>query len=424
MRRRFALLSALPAALACTDLRAVIVDHYPTEYEVEAGGDHTVGEVVMGVIDGKDETRPALPVGLVPVVAGLSQPTDIQFPPGRTDVMVVLEKQGRARVYRTSDGGVVSGLLDLDVLTKSEQGLLGLAFHPGFGATGGRIFVNQVVKKGRGDVSRVSAFTVTIAGDTWTAADEQIILEVPQPYANHDAGQLAFGPDGFLYVGWGDGGWRDDPHNHGQDRTTFLGAMLRLDVDRPAEGKPYGIPADNPYLSRPGVPDEVWATGLRNPWRYSFDPKGRLIVADVGQNLWEEVDIVAAGDNLGWKVREGRHCFPPDQACKSPDELGMVDPIWEYAHADDGQSITGGYVYTGSAIPALQGKYVVADFVSGRIWALDLPATVSHTAPLATAHALGRFKMLISTFGRDATGEVYVADYQAGAVHKLVAPPQ
>ncbi len=422
MHRRLSLLTALPVALACNDLRAVIVEHYPVDYAVEAGGDHALGEVLLGVFDGGDAARPALPVGLVPVVTGLQEPTDIQFPPGRADVMVVLEKRGRARVYRAADGTVLSDLLDLDVLFRSEQGLLGLAFHPEFGPTGGRIFVNHVMARGKGEVSRVSAFTVTIAGDAWTAVDEQVALEVPQPYANHDAGQLAFGPDGMLYVGWGDGGWRDDPHNNGQDPTTFLGAMLRLDVDHPTADKPYGVPADNPFVARPGVPGEVWATGLRNPWRYSFDPKGRLVVADVGQNLWEEVDVVQAGDNLGWRVREARHCFPPDQACEDADTLGMVDPVWEYGR-DDGQSITGGYVYTGAAIPALAGKFVVGDFVSGRMWALDLPDSVSNAAPVAPAHALGRFKMLISTFGRDAAGELYVADYQSGTVHKLVAPP-
>jgi glucose/arabinose dehydrogenase len=406
----------LTGAFACTDVRALIIDHYPTEYG--EGLEAPLGERVTGRFDGNDAARAQLAVALAPVVRGLSEPTDVQFPPMRSDVVVVLEKGGKARVFDVATGRELGRLLDLDVQTRSEQGLLGLAFHPAFGPTGGQIFIHEIVKKGEGEVSRISRWTVTIEGEVWSSADEQVVLEVPQPYANHNAGQLLFGPDGMLYVGFGDGGWRDDPHNNGQDPTTFLGAMLRLDVDHAPAGEGYAIPTDNPYLERGGVPDEVWATGLRNPWRFSFAPDGRMVVADVGQNLWEEVDIVGKGDNMGWARREGRHCFPPDQACGDPAAAGFVEPIWEYGR-DDGQSITGGYVYTGPALPGLQGRYIVGDFLSGRVWAVGLPGTVAG-APLEKATALGHFDVLISSFGRDAAGEVYMADYKSGTLFRLV----
>jgi glucose/arabinose dehydrogenase len=196
--------------------------------------------------------------------------------------------------------------------------------------------------------------------------------------------------------------------------------MLRLDVDAaspasPVDGRAYGIPADNPFVGQAGIPPETWALGLRNPWRFSFAPDGRMVLADVGQNAWEEVDIVSAGDNLGWKIREGSRCFAPTDGCATD---GLVDPVYTYGHEQDGQSITGGYVYTGQAIPALAGKYVFGDFVSGRIWALDLPAELPGEA---TVHALGRFPAMWVTFGRDGAGELWVADFAAGVVYGLEA---
>jgi len=410
------LLVAVMGSVGCADVRALIIDHYPTAY----GEDLPVlpAERMAGRFDGPDLDRTQLPVALAPVVHGLVAPTDVQFPPGRRDVVVVAEKAGTARVFDVTTGRELSGLLELPVPTRSEQGLLGLAFHPDFGPGGGLLFSHQTATTGAGDVSRIQRWTVRVDGQHWTAREPQTVFELAQPYANHNAGQLQFGPDGMLYVGFGDGGWRDDPHGHGQDRSTLLGAMLRLDVDDPAAGRDYGVPADNPFVSDAGVPDEVWATGLRNPWRFSFAPDGRMVLADVGQNRFEEVDIVGPGDNLGWARREGRHCFPPDAKCGEPAEAGLVEPIWEYGR-DDGQSITGGYVYTGAAIPALRGLYVVGDFVSGRVWAVGLPETVAG-APLQRATALGRFDVLISSFGRDSDGEVFLADYKGGTLYRLV----
>jgi glucose/arabinose dehydrogenase len=196
--------------------------------------------------------------------------------------------------------------------------------------------------------------------------------------------------------------------------------MLRIDVDSaspqsPIDGRAYGIPVDNPFLDQPGAQPETWAIGLRNPWRFSFAPDGRMVVGDVGQNRHEEVSIVAAGDNMGWKIREASHCFEPANNCTT---TGLVDPVYTYDHTTDGTSITGGYVYTGTALPALAGKYVFADFTSGRVWALDLPGSVPGAG---TVSALGRFESLISTFGRDADGELVLADFGAGVIYRLVA---
>ena len=408
----------------CDGLRAVVVEHYPNAWDEELGTARAAdasGPAMQPIFDGKDAARSQLPVALAPLVTGLVQPTDVQFPPGRSDVMMVAEKEGRVRVFDVSSGTGrdLGALLELSPPSESEQGVLGLALHPSFGSTGGRLYVHHTVAAASGNAGRVSVTDVSVAEGRWTAGPLRTVLELAQPYANHNGGQLQFGPDGMLYVGFGDGGWRDDPHGHGQNPGTWLGSMLRLDVDRaspesPVDGRAYAVPTDNPFLGRAGVPPETWAVGLRNPWRFSFAPDGRMVVADVGQNLWEEVDLVAAGDNLGWNTREGRSCFSPKEGCTSE---GLVDPVYAYGHDGDGASITGGYVYSGTAIPALVGRYVFGDFVSGRVWALDLPASVPGDAPVTS---LGRFKALLSTFGRSADGELVVADFAAGAVYRLV----
>jgi len=307
--------------------------------------------------------------------------------------------------------GATSKWFEVDVVTVSEQGLLGLAFHPKF-AENGKFYLNYTPSGVRTEVTRIAEWVAPGGDLSATPVETRVILEQEQPYQNHNAGQIAFGPDGLLYIGFGDGGLRADPLSAGQDGNNWLGAMLRVDVDSPADGKEYGIPADNPGLSKPDWKPEVWAIGLRNPWRYSFAPDGRLVVADVGQNLYEEVTILPAGGNAGWSRREAGHCFPPSSSCDKGD---LVDPIHEYPRGA-GTSITGGYVSTGDAVPALKGKYVFADFTSGRVWALDLPAT---TEGSATVHALGKWPALISTFGRDGAGDLYMGDYGKGAVYKL-----
>ena len=375
--------------LACQDLRAFVIGALPSKYPSDA---LAAGELVASW-DGPDPATARLSVGLQPVAQGLTEVTDIQFPPGDTSRMLVLRKTGQLHLVDPATGAE-QVVHQLDVPTRSEQGLLGLAFHPRW-PQDPRVFLNSIVALPAGDATRIASWVAD--PQTLALSGEQVLLEVPQPYANHNAGQLAFGPDGRLYVGLGDGGWADDPHDHGQNRETLLGSMLRLDVDG----------------ALPPVP-ETFAIGLRNPWRYSFTPDGRLVVADVGQNTWEEVSLVPEGSNMGWKLREGRHCFPPD--VKDCATEGLVDPVFEYGH-DVGISITGGYVYTGSAIPELAGKYLAGDFGSGRMWALELP---EQAGGQARAWSLGKWPIQLSTFGRDPAGEVYVADFGRGTVYRIV----
>lgn len=363
----------------------------------------------------------------VPVAQGLSQPVDIQFVPGQARQIVVLEKGGRARWIEllgseasaapattpASAGGTATpggvDVVTLAVHSHSELGLLGLAFHPRY-TENGLFYLNHNPRDGGPLRTRISEWQLPapLIGKQ-AARESRTLLEIDQPYANHDGGQLAFGTDGYLYVGMGDGGSRADPQNHGQNLQSLLGKMLRIDVN---SSPGYAIPPDNPFTHAPGVRPEIWAYGLRNPWRFSFDPAGRLIAADVGQDDYEEVDWVGPGDNLGWKVREAAHCFAPRESCPS---TGLVDPIFEYDHSL-GSSITGGHVYLGRELPWLAGKYVLADFVSGRVWALELPERRGDTAQ---ARELGRFPHAISAFARDADGELYALDFALGLVLRL-----
>jgi len=392
---------------ACSESRRALVKTLGDADTYEAPGPDAVGSVPIA-----EGARGSIAIRLAPVGEGFDQPTDVQFVPREDLRAVVLEKAGRAlRLTLADDGGALSiasreELFSVDVDTDSEMGLLGLAFHPRF-AENGRFFVNY--NPAGKSLTRVAEFqcdAVTLAG----AREVRTLLEVAQPYQNHNGGQLAFGPDGMLYIGMGDGGWRNDPHDNGQDASTLLGALLRIDVDRVPEGEAYGIPADNEQ--RAGWAPEVFAIGLRNPWRYTFDDDGRLVVADVGQDRYEEVSIVRAGDNLGWNVREAGHCFEPRRGCERE---GLVDPVWEYDHTL-GQSITGGHVYGGELVPGLAGRYVVADFLSGNIWALALPAEATGKAD---AQLLGRFAVLISAFGKNATGEIFALDYGAGRLLRI-----
>ncbi|MCA9538158.1 MAG: PQQ-dependent sugar dehydrogenase [Myxococcales bacterium] len=363
------------------------------------------------VFDGLDAQRRRINIRLERVASGFKQPTDIQPMPGQPGVLVVLEKSGAAHLLDLANGKI-GRWFEVEVLTRSEQGLLGLAFHPKF-TENGRFFINTVVSRDGEAVTRLAEWNAAPGAPRAPPVARRVLLDVPQPYGNHNAGQLAFGPDGMLYMGLGDGGSAGDPEGNGQNPGTLLGAMLRLDIDAPSEL--YGVPKDNPFIDRADARPEIFAFGLRNPWRFSFAPDGRLVVADVGQNLWEEITIVGRGENHGWNAREAAHCFPADRACKA---AGLVDPIYEYPRAD-GSSITGGFVYGGDAVPALRGRYVFADFVSGRLWAIELPTDGKRVAGDA-ALALGRWPINPSTFGVDHRGELYVADFTEGAIHRLV----
>jgi glucose/arabinose dehydrogenase len=240
-------------------------------------------------------------------------------------------------------------------------------------------------------------------------ASEVVILRITQPFGNHNGGQLQFGPDGYLYVGMGDGGSGGDPRGHGQNPATLLGALLRLDVDQTDSGAGYGIPASNPFVGNDAGRNEIWAIGLRNPWRFSFDRlTDDLYIADVGQSAWEEIDFQAAdsngGENYGWNIMEGNHCFR-DSNC---DTAGLELPVFEYTR-DKGCSVSGGYVYRGQQFPSLSGNYFLGDFCSGIIWSLLRQPDGNWTATQVLASDLN-----ISSFGQDLSGELYVLDHNGG----------
>ena len=290
-----------------------------------------------------------------------------------------------------------------------EQGLLSVAFHPRFPADD-RLFANYTDRDGD---TRVSAFRLSATNPDRADPDSEVVLlGVDQPYGNHNGGQLQFGPDGYLYIGTGDGGSANDPLNAGQDRTTLLGKLLRIDVDSVPDG--YAIPATNPYAGEPGTRGEIWAWGLRNPWRFGFDRlTGDLYIADVGQGDWEEVNMQPAassgGENYGWRVMEGTHCFETD-AC---DRDAFVPPVFEYDH-DQGCSVTGGYVYRGAEHPSLRGNYFLADYCRGTVWRLF--RTPSGTWSPAVVLA---FDGRVSSFGEDARGELYLLDFALGGVWQV-----
>jgi glucose/arabinose dehydrogenase len=292
----------------------------------------------------------------------------------------------------------------------SEQGLLGLAFHPGY-AQSGLFFVNYTDRAGDTVVSRFSLGADPARADP---ASEVVLLALEQPAANHNGGHLAFGPDGYVYIGTGDGGASGDRFGNGQNGATLLGAMLRLDVDG---GEPYAVPPGNPFLDDPGVRDEIWAIGLRNPWRYSFDRlTGELYIADVGQNQYEEVNVQPAGspggENYGWPIMEASHCFPESQTCS---QEGLILPVVEYDHGQ-GCSVTGGYVYRGETFPSLRGIYLFGDYCSGRIWGLARSAGGTWQAA-----ELAQTDLRISSFGEDEAGELYVLDMGNGVLYRIGA---
>jgi glucose/arabinose dehydrogenase len=315
----------------------------------------------------------------------------------------VLDQAGMIHVFKP---GSVAGTLFLDLRPGTspwgkynEEGMLGLAFHPRFAETG-EFFVTYSLK-GEGHVEHLSRFRVSQADpDRADPASEEVVLAVDQPFWNHNGGSIAFGPDGYLYWGLGDGGSRDDPFGNGQKLDTLLGKILRIDVDRRENGRAYAIPADNPFVGRPGTRGEIFAFGFRNPWQIAFDREtGRLWAADVGQDLLEEVDIVTKGGNYGWSLREGTQIFGNRLDVSD----ALIEPVWEYDH-QVGKSITGGFVYRGKQVPALVGSYLYADFVSGRLWALELDAATGQATNLEIPWP----GLPIFGFGTDADGEAYV----------------
>ncbi len=350
-------------------------------------------------------------MALTLVVSGLSFPVDLQTPDDNTGRLFVVEQTGAIRII--ANGSLLPTPF-LDISSKvdagGEKGLLGVAFHPNYTQIP-RFYLNYDRLFG-GQMQTVIAEYQVSATDPNQAdpATERILLTVNQPFPNHKGGQLAFGLDGFLYIGLGDGGGAGDPRGNGQNLLTLLGKMLRIDVDHTSPGLQYAIPGDNPFVSGGGLL-EIWAYGLRNPWRFSFDRStGRLFCADVGQNAFEEVNLLQKGGNFGWNIMEGAHCFNPPSGCNMS---GLMLPIAEYSHSE-GEAVIGGYVYRGSAIPALAGTYIFGDFSTGKMWNLreGPPAAWTRTQLLSSGRN-------ISSFGQDAAGEIYVVDY-GGSVLKLV----
>jgi uncharacterized repeat protein (TIGR03806 family) len=349
--------------------------------------------------------------------------------PGDDSKWYVVEKRGVVKVFDNLSGASTAGnFIDLQARvnsTPSEAGLLGMAFDPNF-ATNGRVYLSYTANPTvTGSVleSRISRFTTS--GGVLDPASEAILLTIPQPFENHNGGNIAFGPDALLYAGFGDGGSGGDPNNNAQNRSTLLGKLLRIDVSGTGA---YTIPADNPYAggarcaagaaSGAALCPEIYAYGLRNPWRWSFDraaPTPDLWLADVGQNAWEEVDRIQPGGNYGWRFREGAHCFNPSTNCPTTaNGAPLIEPVAEYSHSL-GVSVTGGYVYRGAAIPSLVGRYVFGDFGSGRIFALIPDST----------GALQRQEILpsgaqISSFAQGNDGELYYLHYGNGTLFKLV----
>jgi glucose/arabinose dehydrogenase len=356
----------------------------------------------------------AFDVGLEPVTDGFNEPLFITH--AGDERLFVLERAGTIRII---DEDVVLDSPFLDLTSQvgsdaSERGLLGLAFAPNY-AESGLFYVYYTDLNGDTVVSR---FQVSDDPDVADAGSEEVILTQPQPFWNHNGGMLAFGPDNYLYIGLGDGGSQGDPDGNGQRLDTLLGKILRIEVDPEyIGGEPYAIPEDNPFVGDSEARPEIWAYGLRNPWRFSFDrDTGDLWIADVGQSEHEEVNVIGpveAGANFGWNVLEGPVCYAVADC--NPDDF--VAPVFSYTHSDGGCSVTGGYVYRGEEFAGLFGAYVMADYCSGLIWAggPDASGEMVFSEPVETG-------LNISSFGEGADGTLYLTDINGGGVYELVPP--
>jgi hypothetical protein len=345
---------------------------------------------------------------------GFEQPVDIQHAGDGSNRLFVVSQSGIIYVFE-NDNSVSNKKVFLDIRNKvlfgGEQGLLGIAFHPDY-KNNGYFYINYTTGNPRRSV--VSRFRVS--NNDPDAADrnsELILLTVDQPYSNHNGGQTSFGPDGYLYISFGDGGSGGDPQNYAQNLRSLLGKILRIDVDKTSGNLNYSIPDDNPYKGNTnGLREEIYAFGLRNVWRFSFDKlTNNLWAADVGQNAWEEINIIEKGKNYGWRIMEGNHCFNPPSNCNT---TNLTMPIWEYGRdSQGGYSVTGGFVYRGPSASELSGKYIYGDFVSGKIWALEMNGNnVSNQLLFSTSHS-------ISTFGIDGRNELYFANYNTGKLYKF-----
>lgn len=348
---------------------------------------------------------------LIPIVEGLDRPVHVTHAADGSGRLFVVEKAGRIRIVHD---GVIQPEPFLDITDRvgssgSEQGLLSVAFHPRYADTG-FFYVDYTDLEGNTVIARFHVASDATRADPATATT---LLTIEQPAANHNGGQVAFGPDGFLYIGMGDGGGAGDVRGNAQNRAVLLGKMLRIDVDN---GDPYSIPTDNPFVATQDARPEIWATGLRNPWRFSFDrTTGDMFIGDVGQNRLEEINFQpakqAGGKNYGWNTTEGGECYQPSSGCERE---GLVEPIIDYEHGL-GCSVTGGMRYRGQATPAFEDAYFFGDYCSGRIWSL------SSKGEQWTMNELLDTDMSLSSFGEDEQGELYVLDMSDGKLFRLGA---
>jgi glucose/arabinose dehydrogenase len=372
--------------------------------------------VILGAIVSLNNVRPAVSqIQLEQAFANLSfvRPVDFQHPGDGSNRIFVVEQRGLISVFENSrNTATKTTFLDISVRVDAhanEMGLLGLAFHPDF-KSNGYLFVDYTAANPmRTVIARFS--TERNNPDLADPESEYIILEILQPFENHNGGQIVFGPDGYLYIAMGDGGSGGDPYGNGQNRASLLGKILRIDVNHPKGGLGYGIPPDNPFaVNEAGYQQEIYAYGFRNPWRFSFDSlTGQLWAADVGQNSWEEVDIVEKGGNYGWNILEGNHCYNSSNC----DTSGFVMPMVEYDHSV-GNSITGGFVYRGTMLPELFGAYIYGDYVSGKIWKL----TFGGITPVN--ELLLETNLNISSFGVDADNELYFCAFD-GKIYRFAS---
>jgi quinoprotein glucose dehydrogenase len=324
-----------------------------------------------------------------------------------TNRLFVAEQQGVIRVLpNNQDAEETAVFLDIESRcvykdNESEEGFLGFAFHPKY-KENGEFFVYYTTTTAP-HTSVISRFRVSKSDPNQADPNsEEELLRIPQPYWNHNGGTIVFGPDGYLYIALGDGGSANDPQGNGQNLKTLLGSVLRIDVDHHDKGKKYAVPKDNPFVGQGDkAQPEIWAYGVRNPWRMAFDREtGTLWLADVGQDLWEEIDLIVRGGNYGWNLREGRHKFGQNGAEPRAD---LIEPIWEYHH-NIGKSITGGNVYRGKLVPKLVGKYLYADYVTGKLWALDYD---EKQKKVVANYSLSGQNLPVMSFGEDEAGEAY-----------------